>query len=168
VYAPADGMVVRVHERERDHWSRTSPLGFLYLLTVELLRELTGPSRVVGNHVIIDLGNGDYAVLAHLRRGSIRVTAGQRVRAGDQIAECGNSGNATEPHVHFQLMDRPVIAVAAGLPFRFTTADGAPLDTPPNGQRLHAPRPAAPAGLAVDRAHAGPDRLDSQVGGPGV
>jgi hypothetical protein len=148
VYAPADGMVVRVHERERDHWSRTSPLGLLYLLTVELLRELTGPSRVVGNHVIIDLGNGDYAVLAHLRRGSIRVSAGQRVRAGDQMAECGNSGNATEPHVHFQLMDRPAIAVAAGLPFRFTTAGGAPLDTPPNGQRLHAPWPAAPAGHA--------------------
>jgi murein DD-endopeptidase MepM/ murein hydrolase activator NlpD len=143
VHAPADGVVLRVHDRERDHWSRTSPLGLLYLLTVELLRELTGPSRVVGNHVIIDLGGGCYAVLAHLRRRSIRVTAGQRVRAGDPIAECGNSGNATEPHLHFQLMDHPVIAVAAGLPFRFTTASGTPLDTPPNGQRLHAPHPAA-------------------------
>jgi murein DD-endopeptidase MepM/ murein hydrolase activator NlpD len=147
VYAPADGVVLRVHDRERDHWSRTSPLGLLYLLTVELLRELTGPSRVVGNHVIIDLGGGCYAVLAHLRRRSIRVTAGQHVRAGDQIAECGNSGNATEPHLHFQLMDHPVIAVAAGLPFRFTTASGAPTDTPPNGERLHAPHPAAPAAL---------------------
>jgi murein DD-endopeptidase MepM/ murein hydrolase activator NlpD len=137
VYAPADGVVVRVHDRERDHWSRTSPLGLLYLFTAELLRELTGPSRVVGNHVVIDLGDGVYAVLAHLRRRSIRVTAGQRVRAGDQIAECGNSGNSTEPHLHFQLMDHPAIAVAAGLPFRFTTADGGPLDTPPNGQRLY-------------------------------
>ena len=148
VYAPADGVVVRVHDRERDHWSRTSPLGLLYLFTAELLRELTGPSRVVGNHVVIDLGDGVYAVLAHLRRRSIRVTAGQHVRAGDQIAECGNSGNSTEPHLHFQLMDHPAIAVAAGLPFRFTAADGAPLDTPPNGQRLHAPHPAAPAGHA--------------------
>ena len=148
VYAPADGVVVRVHDRERDHWSRTSPLGLLYLFTVELLRELTGPRRVVGNHVVIDLGDGVYAVLAHLRRPSIRVTAGQHVRAGDQVAECGNSGNATEPHLHFQLMDHPAIAVAAGVPFRFTAADGTPLDTPPNGQRLYAPRPAAPTGHA--------------------
>ena len=148
VCAPADGVVVRVHDRERDHWSRTSPLGLLYLLTAELLRELTGPSRVVGNHVVVELGDGVYALLAHLRRRSIRVTAGQRVHAGDQLAECGNSGNTTEPHVHFQLMDHPSLAVAAGLPFRFTTADGAPLDTPPNGQRLHAPWPAAPAGHA--------------------
>lgn len=143
VYAPADGVVVRVHDRERDHWSRTSPLGLLYLVTVELLRELTGPSRVVGNHVVIDVGDGVYAVLAHLRRRSIRVTAGQHVRAGTQIAECGNSGNSTEPHLHFQLMDHPAIAVAAGLPFRFTTGGGAPLDTPPNGQRLRVPDPAA-------------------------
>ena len=148
VYAPADGVVVRVHDRERDHWSRTSPLGLLYLFTVELLRELTGPRRVVGNHVVIDLGDGVYAVLAHLRRRSIRVTAGQHVRAGDQVAECGNSGNATEPHLHFQLMDHPAIAVAAGVPFRFTAADGTPLDTPPNGQRLPASCPAAPAGHA--------------------
>lgn len=138
VYAPADGVVVRVHDRERDHWSRTSPLGLLYLFTVELLRELTGPSRVVGNHVVIDLGDGAYAVLAHLRRRSVRVRAGQHVNVGDQIAECGNSGNSTEPHLHFQLMDHPFIAVAAGLPFRLTTAGGAVLDTPPNGHRLRA------------------------------
>ena len=97
----------------------------------------------MGNHVVIDLGDGVYAVLAHLRRRSIRVAAGQHVCAGDQIAECGNSGNTTEPHLHLQLMDHPAIAVAAGLPFRFTAADGAPLDTPPNGQRLCARRPAA-------------------------
>ena len=146
VSAPADGVVVRIHDRERDHWSRTSPLGLLYLFTVELLRELTGPSRVVGNHVIIDLGDGAYAVLAHLRRRSIRVTAGQHVRAGDQIAECGNSGNASEPHLHFQLMDHPSIAIAAGLPFRFRAADGTPVDTPPNGQQLHAQHNAAAPG----------------------
>jgi murein DD-endopeptidase MepM/ murein hydrolase activator NlpD len=141
VLAPAGGVVVRVHDHERDHWSRTSPLGLLYLFTVELFRELFGPSRVVGNHVIIDLGDGTYAALAHLRHRSIRVRAGQHVGAGDQIAECGNSGNTTEPHLHFQLMDHPRIALAAGLPFRLLTADGTVLDTPPNGTRLAAPPP---------------------------
>ena len=140
VLAPGDGVVVRVHDRERDHRARTSPFGLLYQFTIELLRELFGSSRVVGNHVVIDLGDGVYAALAHLRRRSIRVAVGEHVRAGDQIAECGNSGNTTEPHLHFQLMDHPYIAVAAGLPFRFCTPDGLPLDTPANGTRLVIPQ----------------------------
>ena len=139
VFAPADGVVVRTHESERDHWSRTSPASLLYAFTVELFRELFGPSRVVGNHLVMDLGSGTYALLAHLRQRSLKVRAGQHVAAGDQIAECGNSGNTTEPHVHFQLMDHPRIAVAAGLPFSLLATDGAALNTPLNGERLAAP-----------------------------
>jgi murein DD-endopeptidase MepM/ murein hydrolase activator NlpD len=118
VLAPADGVVVRVHGRERDHRSRSSWASLLYLVLEGTLRELTGPSRVLGNHVVLDLGGGVYAAMAHLRRGSIRVAKGQRVVAGQQLAECGNSGNSTEPHLHFQLMDQPGVLFAAGLPFR--------------------------------------------------
>jgi Peptidase family M23 len=57
-----------------------------------------------------------YAVLAHLRRGSLRVASGQPVHAGAQVAECGNSGNSTEPHLHFQLMDHRSVPFAAGVP----------------------------------------------------
>jgi murein DD-endopeptidase MepM/ murein hydrolase activator NlpD len=91
------------------------------------LRELTGPSRVLGNHLVLDLGHGIYAVLAHLRRGSLRVAKGQRVHAGEQVAECGNSGNSTEPHLHFQLMDHRSVLFGAGLPFRLASfeVDGA-------------------------------------------
>ena len=73
---------------------------------------------MLGNHLVIDLGDGVHAVLAHLRRGSLRVAKGQRVRAGEQVAACGNSGNSTEPHLHFQLMDHRSILFGAGLPFR--------------------------------------------------
>jgi murein DD-endopeptidase MepM/ murein hydrolase activator NlpD len=69
--------------------------------------------------VVLDLGGGVYAALAHLRRGSLRVRPGDRVAAGQQLAECGNSGNSTEPHLHFQLMDHPSVLLAAGLPLRF-------------------------------------------------
>jgi murein DD-endopeptidase MepM/ murein hydrolase activator NlpD len=72
---------------------------------------------------VLDLGDGAYAAVAHLRQGSVLVRPGQRVSAGAELAECGNSGNSTEPHVHFQLMDHPRPAFAAGLPFRFTHTD---------------------------------------------
>ena len=60
-----------------------------------------------GNHVVLDLGNGEYALLAHLQRGSVRVEAGDRVRAGDVLGLTGNSGNSSEPHLHFHVQDRP-------------------------------------------------------------
>jgi hypothetical protein len=119
VLAPAAGRVVRTHGWERDHWSRNSPLGLAYFL-VESIRELLGPSRVLGNHVVLDLGDGVYAVLAHLRRRSLLVRKGDSVAAGQQLAACGNSGSSTEPHVHVQLMDSPHVLIAAGLPFRFS------------------------------------------------
>jgi hypothetical protein len=58
VLAPADGVVVRAHGRERDHRSRSSWPSLLYLFAEGSLRELTGPSRVLGNHVVLDLGDG--------------------------------------------------------------------------------------------------------------
>jgi murein DD-endopeptidase MepM/ murein hydrolase activator NlpD len=86
---------------------------------------------LLGNHVVLDLGGGIYAVLAHLKRGSIGVQKGQVVRVGQKLAECGNSGNSSEPHIHFQLMDTPRAAFAAGLPFRFCGHD-----MPKNGKPL--------------------------------
>jgi Peptidase family M23 len=48
-----------------------------------------------------------------------RVRPGDRVAADEALAECGNSGNSSEPHLHFQLMDHPSVLLAAGLPLRF-------------------------------------------------
>ena len=92
---------------------------------------------MLGNHVVLDLGDGVDAVLAHLRRGSLRVAKGQRVTAGEQVAECGNSGNSTEPHLHFQLMDHHSVLFAAGLPFRldrFEVDGTGQAGVPGNGQ----------------------------------
>jgi murein DD-endopeptidase MepM/ murein hydrolase activator NlpD len=101
-----------------------------------MARELGGPARLLGNHVVIELEPSTYALVAHLRRGSVDVRPGDRVRAGDPVASCGNSGSSTEPHVHFQLMDDPRPLLAAGLPFRFTSAageDGSPAPLPAAG-----------------------------------
>ncbi|MBR8740226.1 M23 family metallopeptidase [Nocardiopsis sp. MG754419] len=116
VYAPADGRVVRVHDRRRDHRSRNSWPWLLGSVLENTLREVRGPSGLLGNHVIIDVG-GAYVLLGHLRRGSILVAPGDRVEVGRPIARCGNSGACTEPQVRMQLMDVPRPLIAAGLPF---------------------------------------------------
>ncbi|MFC8871449.1 M23 family metallopeptidase [Streptomyces sp. NPDC057148] len=134
--AVADGKVVRADDGQRDHLSRNSLPALLYLMLVEgSLRELGGVRRIVGNHLVLDLGDGTYALYAHVRRGSFAVHEGERVRAGQVLAHCGNSGNSTEPHVHFQLMDGPDPDTARGVPFTWTD-----LGVPCNGEVFDVPR----------------------------
>ena len=70
-----------------------------------------------GNHIILDLGNGLYALYAHLQPGSVAVQTGDRVKRGKIIAHVGNSGNTSEPHLHLHVMDAPSGLVANGLPY---------------------------------------------------
>ncbi|WP_431870551.1 peptidoglycan DD-metalloendopeptidase family protein [Nocardiopsis eucommiae] len=115
VYAPAGGTVVRVHDRQRDHRSRNSWPWLLGSVVENTLRELRGPSGLIGNHVVIDVGDA-HVLLGHLRRGSVTVAPGERVASGQPIAACGNSGACTEPQVRVQLMDLSHPLFAAGLP----------------------------------------------------
>lgn len=120
VYVVAPGTVVRASDGLRDQRSRSSWPAVLWMLTVEgLLRELAGPRFILGNHVVLDHGDGTFSAYAHLRGGSITVTRGERVEAGQQLAAVGNTGNTSEPHLHVQLMDRAAVNAAAGLPFRW-------------------------------------------------
>ncbi|MFE9043026.1 M23 family metallopeptidase [Streptomyces sp. NPDC007818] len=133
--AVVDGTVVHAEDRQRDHLGRASLPALAYLLLVEsAVRAMAGPRRVTGNHLVLDLGDGTYAVYAHLRRGSLRVAAGDRVTAGQPLAACGNSGNSTEPHVHFHLMDGPDLDTASGIPFVWRG-----VGVPRNGETFTAP-----------------------------
>lgn len=86
----------------------------------------TDPTAPAGNHVVLDLGQGEYALLAHLRQDSVTVAKGDRVEPGETLGRCGNSGNTGEPHLHFHLQDAPVFGQGAGLPAFFNgyRADG--------------------------------------------
>ena len=72
---------------------------------------------VGGNHVAIDIGHARYALYAHVQPGSLRVKVGDRVKRGQVIALLGNSGNSTEPHVHFQIADGPTFLSSEGIPY---------------------------------------------------
>jgi murein DD-endopeptidase MepM/ murein hydrolase activator NlpD len=76
-----------------------------------------------GNCVIIDHGNSEYSVLAHMQQGSVRVKVGERVVAGQVIGKLGNSGDAFGPHLHYQLQSGPQLFHDQGLPFRFQNID---------------------------------------------
>jgi hypothetical protein len=91
----------------------------------------TDPKNPAGNAVMLDHGNREFSLFAHLQPRSLKVKAGQRVRAGDELGRCGNSGNTTEPHLHYHLQDGPKFGDADGLPPRFFDlfVDGAKRDT---------------------------------------
>jgi murein DD-endopeptidase MepM/ murein hydrolase activator NlpD len=72
---------------------------------------------VGGNHVILDLGGGAFALYAHLQPGSLKVKLGDKVRRGQVLGLVGNSGNSTEPHLHFQVSDANAPLGSEGLPY---------------------------------------------------
>jgi N-acyl-D-aspartate/D-glutamate deacylase len=74
---------------------------------------------VGGNHVIINLGDGVYAFYAHLQPGSIKVNVGDKVRRGQVLGLVGNSGNSTEPHLHFHLSDANSPLGGEGMPYAY-------------------------------------------------
>lgn len=81
---------------------------------------------ICGNMIVIDHENAEWSVLAHLKYNSIAVKVGDRVKQGDLLGLCGNSGNTSEPHIHYHLQDEPIMYRATGLPaqFRRITVNG--------------------------------------------
>jgi murein DD-endopeptidase MepM/ murein hydrolase activator NlpD len=72
-----------------------------------------------GNHLVIDHGGGERSLLAHFRQGSLRVREGEKVAAGQVLGLCGNSGNSTQPHVHYHLQTGKSFGEGLGLPAFF-------------------------------------------------
>ena len=70
-----------------------------------------------GNFVMEDIGNGRYAFYAHLIPGSVAVKPGDRIKVGQVIGKLGNSGNSSEPHLHFHICDGPNPLFCNGQPF---------------------------------------------------
>lgn len=80
------------------------------------------PLMAIGNSVVIEHVEGTgasatkvYSVYAHLKTGTVKVKNGAKVKKGTLLGLCGNSGNTTEPHLHFQLQDGPLVDHAWGI-----------------------------------------------------
>jgi Peptidase family M23 len=73
--------------------------------------------NVDGNHIVIDLGDGVFAFYAHLQKGSVQVSVGDRVKRGQVLAKLGNTGNTSGPHLHFHLMEGASVLCSNGIPY---------------------------------------------------
>jgi hypothetical protein len=104
IHAVSEGRVVAVVDELPEQVPGASPSG----LPLE---------QYAGNHIIQDLGDGNYALYAHLKTGSIKVKVGDRLNSGQVIALLGNSGNTDGPHLHFHVMSTPDPLRSNGLPF---------------------------------------------------
>lgn len=81
-----------------------------------------GEENVVG----ITHDDGSVALYFHLAQNGAMVTMQQAVNQGDVIALSGNSGNSTEPHLHF-IVDGPAGTGGVGtLPVTFANTDPHP------------------------------------------
>ncbi|MEK4499294.1 M23 family metallopeptidase [Bacillus sp. FSL R12-0069] len=113
VMAPASGTVVSINNNEQD-----------------LVPGSENFQLMAGNHIYLRVDEtGTFLILAHLKQGSIHVREGQHVNEGEFLAQVGNSGSSSEPHlhIHHQRQDPSKVSMflAEGLPLYFQTEKGA-------------------------------------------
>ena len=108
LYAVGDGRVVAV----KDGIPENVPLSPTRVVPITM-------ETVGGNHVIIDLGAGQYAFYAHIVPGTVSVKVGDQVKKGQVVGKLGNSGNSDAPHLHFHLGDANAPLGSEGIPWVF-------------------------------------------------
>ncbi|MGG4497058.1 M23 family metallopeptidase [Brevibacillus reuszeri] len=103
ILAPCAGRIVRVVDNIPDN----------------VPGRVKNEQQPAGNYVEMDHGHHEFSLLAHLQYHSITVVPGNYVQAGDVIGLCGNSGNSSEPHLHFQVSNGSELLAAKSIPFVF-------------------------------------------------
>lgn len=107
VLAVADGIVASAKDGIKENVPLAQPVVPITLETI------------AGNHLILDLGRGHYALFAHLQPNSLRVKVGEKVKRGQVLGLLGNSGNSDAPHLHFHMTNGNSPLGAEGIPYAF-------------------------------------------------
>ena len=91
-------------------------------------------SNPAGNFVRVLHDDGTMGVYLHLKQGSVQVREGQRVRAGELLAQSGNTGNSTGPHLHFVVQKNAGLNTVS-IPFEFSQPVNSMLNFAVGGER---------------------------------
>jgi hypothetical protein len=111
ILAVADGVVVKVSNHHSDSSDHKADESINY----------TGSWGLIGNDIIIRHNKNEYSCVGNLKRDSVGVKVGDKVKQGDVIAKCGNSGYTTEePCLYFQLLSSKSFYLSTSLPVVFT------------------------------------------------
>lgn len=102
IIAPCDAKVVKVITGVYDN------------IPGEMNRE-----QLLGNAIVLETNQKEYVLFAHLKQGSVLVKEGDLLKQGQAMAQCGNSGNSTEAHLHLQLQNVPDFFQATGAKLYF-------------------------------------------------
>ncbi len=98
------------------------------------------PAFMTGNCVMIKTPDGIYLLMAHFKQGSVRVKQGDRLKQGDLLGLCGNSGNSSEAHLHMHLQNTENLNASTGVKCYFSAllVDGVPKNdySPLKGERI--------------------------------
>lgn len=105
--APANGKIIAMENNIDDNYLSGT------------VNDNINDSNLAGNYILIDHFNGEYSLLAHLKKGSVLVNLGDIVTKGQEIGQAGNSGNSTGPHLHYHLQNSPNYLNGIGLPAQF-------------------------------------------------
>jgi Peptidase family M23 len=113
IYAPAEGVVVDAVNDVPENDFTGKEVVYAEIPESQIYKILGG------NYVVIDHGKGEFSYFAHMKTGSVRVKAGDRVKQGEQIGQLGFAGDAFIPHLHYMLMDNADILKAESTPSYF-------------------------------------------------
>lgn len=111
ILAVSDGVVAKVCNKHLDNSNSEA---------VEIT-DCVGMWDIVGNHIIIRHDKNEYSCVGNLMHDTVAVKVGDRVKQGDVIAKCGNSGYVTdEPCLYFHLISSKNFYLTTSLPIAFT------------------------------------------------
>jgi hypothetical protein len=103
ILSPAAGEVVRIYDSMQN---------------VEIGQLGADPPH--GNHIVIKVAPNEYLFICHIKPKSFVVKTGDRVQQGQLLAQVGNSGNTSEPHIHIHLQDTDDLEFGEGIPLYFS------------------------------------------------
>jgi hypothetical protein len=120
IYCPGDGKIASTVSDMPDNPLYEPPP---FDVEAHIKEPDTAMKKHLGNYTIIDHGNKEFSILAHMQTDSVQVKCGDKVVKGELIGRIGNSGDSSSPYIHYQFQNGRDLRTSEGLPSKFQRFD---------------------------------------------